>query len=67
MGVMLSQIPALLLFTRPFIQAQIKETSKLRVTGVTGEFPTQMASNAENVPIWWRHHVTLTQRIFANS
>ena len=22
----------------------------------TGEFPTQMASNAENVPIWWRHH-----------
>ena len=34
-----------------------------RVTGlcagnspVTGEFPAQMASNAENVPIWWRHH-----------
>ena len=23
-----------------------------------GEFPTQMASNAENVSIWWRHHVT---------
>ena len=23
---------------------------------VTGEFPAQMASNAENVPIWWRHH-----------
>ena len=22
----------------------------------TGEFPTQMASNAENVSIWWRHH-----------
>ena len=20
------------------------------------EFPAQMASNAENVPIWWRHH-----------
>ena len=37
--------------------------SKLRVTGlcvgnspVTGEFPAQMASNAENVSIWWRHH-----------
>ena len=36
-----------------------KRTSKLRVTGlcaenspVTGEFPTQMASNAENVSIW---------------
>ena len=39
------------------------KTSKLRVTGhcagnspVTGEFPAQMASNAENVSIWWRHH-----------
>ena len=41
-----------------------KKTSKLDVTGfcagnssVTGEFPVQMASNAENVSIWWRHHV----------
>ena len=41
-----------------------KKTSKLRVTGlcvgnspVTGEFPAQKASNAENVSIWWRHHV----------
>ena len=41
-----------------------KKTSKLRVTGPcarnspeTGEFPAQMASNAENVSIWWRHHV----------
>ena len=55
--------PALLLFTQPFIQAQIKKKSKLRVTGlcvgdsmVTGEFPAQMASNAENASIWWRHH-----------
>ena len=23
----------------------------------TGEFPAQMASNAENVSIWWRYHV----------
>ena len=41
-----------------------KKTSKPRVTGlcvgnspVTGEFPAQMASNAETVSIWWRHHV----------
>ena len=40
-----------------------KKTSKLRVTGLcagnspgTGEFPTQMASDAENFSIWWRHH-----------
>ena len=23
---------------------------------LTGEFPAQMVSNAENVSIWWRHH-----------
>ena len=40
-----------------------KKLSKLRVTGlcagnspVTGEFLAQMASNAEIVSIWWRHH-----------
>ena len=40
-----------------------KKASKLRVIGlckenspVTGEFPAQKASNAENVSIWWRHH-----------
>ena len=42
-----------------------KKTSKLRVTGLcaenspgTDEFPAQMASNAENVSIWWRHHAS---------
>ena len=41
-----------------------KKISKLRVTGLnegnspmTGEFPAQRASNAENVSIWWRHHI----------
>ena len=41
-----------------------RKISKLCVTGlcagnspVTGEIPAQMASNAENVSIWWRHHV----------
>ena len=40
-----------------------KKKSKLRVTGlcagnspVTGEFPTQRASNAENISIWWPYH-----------
>ena len=27
----------------------------------TGEFPSQRASNAENVSIWWRHNVTMSQ------
>ena len=26
---------------------------------VTSEFPAQMTSNAENVSIWWRHHVSV--------
>ena len=69
MSAMASQSPALRLFNQLFIQAQIrfrhrsKKTSKLRVTGfcegnspVTGEFPAQRASNAENVSIWWRYH-----------
>ena len=29
--------------------------------GPGGEFPAQMASNAENVSILWRHHVIVTQ------
>ena len=40
-----------------------KKIPKPRVTGlcagnspVTGEFPAQMASKAETVSIWWRHH-----------
>ena len=50
------------LLNRPF-RRRSKKTSKFRVTGlcagnspVIGEFPAQMASNAENVSIWWRHH-----------
>ena len=48
-----------------FFRRWSKKTSKLCVTGLcagnspeTGEFPAQRASNAENVSIWWRHHVT---------
>ena len=50
------------LLNRPF-RRRSKKTWKPRVTDlcvrnspVTGEFPAQMVSNAENVPIWWRHH-----------
>ena len=56
--------PASRLFTQPFIQTQIKENIKAlhhwplcgEFTG-TGEFPAQRASYADNVSIWWRHHV----------
>ena len=43
------------------IRYRSKKTSKFRVTGLcegnspeTAEFPTQRASNAENISIWWR-------------
>ena len=45
-----------------------KKVSKPCVTGLcvgkspgTDEFPAQMASNAESVSIWWRHHVWIWQ------
>ena len=40
-----------------------RQHQSFRVTGlcegnspVTGEFPAQSASNAENISMWWRHH-----------
>ena len=49
--------PASRLFTQPFIQSQIKGKIKAPPHWpVTGEFPAQRTSNAENVSIWWNHH-----------
>ena len=49
------------LFNRLFRRRSTK-TSKLRVTGLC-EFPAQRASYAENVSIWWRHHVSKEPRL----
>ena len=45
------------------LRCRSKKTSKFCVTGLcvgnspgNGEFPSQFASNVENVSIWWRHH-----------
>ena len=50
-------------FLNRLFRRRSKKTPKLRVTGLcvgnspeAGELPAQMASNAENVSIWWRHH-----------
>ena len=47
----------------PLSMRRSKKTSRLRVTGlcegnspVTGEFPAQRTSNAENASIWWRRY-----------
>ena len=65
MSAMASQITSLtIVCSTVYSGADKKKTAKLRVTGlsvvnspITGEFPGQMASNTENVSIWWRHHV----------
>ena len=70
MGAMASQITSLTIVYSTVYSAQMKEKSKLRVTGLcagnsleTGEFPAQMASNAENVSIAWHHHECMTSQV----
>ena len=55
------------------LRRRSKEASKLRVTGLctgnslgTGEYLTKMASNAENVSIWWRHHDSTSALLSTN-
>ena len=62
MGAIASQITSLtIVYSAVYSGAHQRKTPKL--TGLcvgnspgTGEFPAQMASNAENVSIWWCHH-----------
>ena len=64
MGTTASQITSVAILLNRLFGRRSEKTSKLRVTGlceknsqVAGEFLAQRASNAENVSIWWRHHV----------
>ena len=60
---MASQIASLMIvYSFVYSGTEQRKHQKLRVTGlckenspVTGEFPAQKVSNAENVSIWWRH------------
>ena len=64
MGPLATPITSLtLVYSTVYSRRRSKKSSKLRVTGLcagnapgTGEFLAQMASNAENVSIWLRHH-----------
>ena len=58
MGTMASQITSLtIVYSTVYSGAdQRKHQSSASLAFVPGEFPTQMASNAENVSIWWRRH-----------
>ena len=59
MGSMASQITSLTIGypTVYFGSDQIKHQRSASLAFVTGEFPAQMDSNAENVSIWWLHYV----------
>ena len=65
MGTIASQITSLaIVYTTVYSDAdQSKHESSALLAFLsgdspgTGEFPAQMASNAENVSIWWRHHM----------
>ena len=73
MGAMASQITSLTIVYSTIYsgvdQSKHQNTASLafvwRIHGA-GEFPAQVASNAENVYIWWRHHVK-SGNYFGNS
>ena len=63
MSAIASQITSVSIVCSTVCSRADQRTSKLSVSGlckgnppVTGGFPSQRASNAENVLIWWRHH-----------
>ena len=58
MGIMAPQITSLAIFYSTVYSgaAQRKYQSPASLA-LNGEFPAKMPSNAENVSIWWRHHV----------
>ena len=61
MGVIASQTTSLtIVYSTVYSDADQRKhqsTASLAFVLGTGEFPAQMASNVENVSIWWRHHV----------
>ena len=59
MGAIASQITSLtIVYSTVYSSVDQTKHKSLRAgnSPVTDEFPAQMASNAENVSIWWRHH-----------
>ena len=61
MDTIASQITSLTIVYATVYSGADQRKHQLRVSGLfvftgTGEFPAQMASNAENASIWWRHH-----------
>ena len=66
MGAMASQITSLSnVYSTVYSGAAQRKQSKLRIRGLcAGNSPVtaQVASNAENISIWWRHHESIVHR-----
>ena len=56
MGAIASQITSLTIVYSTVYSDADQRKHRAGNSSVTGEFPAQMASIAENVFIWWRHH-----------
>ena len=69
MGAMASQITRLTtVYSTGYIGSdqgkhQSSASLALGIRPVTGEFPAQMASNAEKITIWWCHHANINMHI----
>ena len=70
MGAMASQVTWLTIgYSTVYLgadQRKHQSSASLAFAGslpATGEFPAKMASNAEKVSIWWRHHVPVKKTL----
>ena len=57
MGAIASQITSLTIVYSAVYSGTDQSKHQSSASPGAGEFPAQMASNAENISIWWRHHV----------
>ena len=57
MGTIVSQITSLtIVYSMVYSGADQRKHQSSALLAFVREFPPQMASNMENVSIWWRHH-----------
>ena len=63
MGTTVSQITSLAIVYSTVYSGAYQRKLQSSASLVTGEFPAQMASNAENVSIWWRHEFRMIRVI----
>ena len=57
MGAVASQITSLTIVYSAVYSGADQRKHQSSASPVTGQFPTQRASNAENVSIWWHHGI----------